>query len=95
VPDITVKLAAGEGTTAHPVIREKDLEGHLENDQGDEKESDKEDKAIIAPVSEEEDEQLQRAIDLLKMWTIFKDVAEEPEQEEPQEDEPEDVPVNP
>jgi carboxyl-terminal processing protease len=95
VPDITVKLAAGEGKTPHPVIREKDLEGHLENDQGGEEKEDKKDTAIIAPVSEEEDAQLQRAIDLLKTWTIFKDIAGEPEQEESQEAEPEDVPVNP
>jgi carboxyl-terminal processing protease len=99
-PDITVKLAAGEGKTPHPVIREKDLERHLKNDQGGEEKPDKEDTAIIAPVSEEEDAQLQRAIDLLKTWTIFKDIAEEPEQNEPEqeeskEDEPEDVPVNP
>jgi carboxyl-terminal processing protease len=86
-PDITVKLTPGEGMTEHPVVREKDLERHLENDQKAKPDKKKEDEtAIIKPVSEEEDAQLQRAIDLLKTWTIFKELADEPT---------EDVPANP
>ncbi len=106
-PGITVKLAAGEGGTEHPVIREKDLEGHLENDQGgDGKKQDQEETAVILPVSEEDDAQLQRAIDFLKamdygprLQRIFNYSEEagqaDPGKEEPLEDEPEDVPVNP
>jgi len=84
-PDIEVKLAPGEGQTAHAVIREQDLEGHLENGQGA-KPAEEADKAVIAAASEEQDTQLQRAVDLLKTWTIFKDMADKPK---------EDVPANP
>lgn len=115
-PDITVKLAS-EGKEDHPVIRERDLEGHLKNEQGREvkkpaeiEKPEQEETAVVAPVSEEEDTQLQRAIDLLKTWTIFKEFGEEngqtisgqdksiqnePEQGDLQEDEPlEDEPVD-
>ncbi len=87
IPDITVKLAEADGQEAHPVLREKDLEGHLENEQegeskppGEETES-----AVLTAVSREQDTQLQRAVDLLKTWTIFKKMT----------DQPEDVPSNP
>ncbi len=80
-PDIVVELAAKKGAKKHPVFREKDLEKHLENDTvkdaepavTDEK---KEEDIIEAPVeiSEEDDIQLQRAIDLLKTWDIFKNI---------------------
>jgi len=77
VPDITVKLAPAEGQEAHPVLREKDLDRHLANDQkaAPEEGGEEPETAVLGPASEEEDTQLQRAVDLLKTWTIFKDVA--------------------
>lgn len=95
-PDITVKLAPGDGQKEHPVLREKDLKGHLMNDQNGEAdakkpEKKKPEKAVLAPVSEEEDAQLQRAIDLLKTWTIFKELSTA----EPIEAAPQSVPSNP
>jgi carboxyl-terminal processing protease len=67
-PDIVVKLEVkdGKGST---VIREKDLKGHLEN----------EDKLEVPPaeekapyeVEEKDDLQLQRAIDVLKTWEVL------------------------
>lgn len=79
-PDIVVKpVTTGEAKT-HPIIREKDLEKHLENDQTKdlEKVQDKEEGEMedteegIVDVSEDDDVQLQRAIDLLKTWRVFK-----------------------
>jgi carboxyl-terminal processing protease len=64
-PDVVVKTAIRDGQQVRPVIREKDLEGHLANGQETE----------AVPVSEEtafrttddyEDPQLQRAIYLLR-----------------------------
>jgi carboxyl-terminal processing protease len=73
VPDIAVKLETKEKGKEHPVIREKDLEGHLENNQG--KEAPKEPEEMVPiEVEEKEDVQLQRAIDLLKTWKVFKEL---------------------
>jgi len=67
-PDIVVKLEAKDGKGV-PVIREKDLKGHLENEN-----------KLEAPVAEEkapfeveekDDLQLQRAIDVLKTWEVL------------------------
>lgn len=73
VPDIVVKLDIKEKGKEHPVIREKDLEGHLENSQGQEVPKEPEEMAPIE-VQEKEDAQLQRAIDLLKTWKVFKEL---------------------
>ncbi|TAL24086.1 MAG: S41 family peptidase [Nitrospirae bacterium] len=75
VPDIVVKVESKNGAKEHPVIREKDLERHLKNDldQDVEKPKEPEEMAPIE-VSEEEDVQLQRAIDLLKSWKVFKEL---------------------
>jgi carboxyl-terminal processing protease len=73
VPDIVVKLDIKEKGKEHPVIREKDLEGHLENSQGQEVPKEPEEMAPIE-VQEKEDTQLQRAIDLLKTWKVFKEL---------------------
>lgn len=76
-PDIEVKLKAKKGAKEHPFIREKDLERHLENDQGmEDKRQTEPEKFIMAPSDEETDTQLQRAIDLLKTWNIFKNFTE-------------------
>jgi len=80
-PDIIVELAAKEGAKKHPVFREKDLEKHLENDTVKDAEpaitdKKKEEDLAEAPleVSEQDDVQLQRAIDVLKTWDVFKNI---------------------
>lgn len=67
-PDIVVKIEAKNGKEL-TVIREKDLERHLKNEQSKEDVSEKE----TAPfeVDEKEDTQLQRAIDTIKTWKVF------------------------
>lgn len=69
-PDIVVKLEAKNGAKEHPVLREKDLERHLKNEQ----EVIKPEEAETAPieVDEKDDIQLQRATDILKTWSVFK-----------------------
>ncbi len=89
-PDIIVKLKAKADAKTHHVLREKDLEKHLENDTvTEEKEVPEQDKAkeedktegkdkkdetagIPSKLAEEDDTQLQRALDLLKSWQVFK-----------------------
>ncbi len=83
-PDIIVRLEAKNGTATHPVIREKDLSKHLINDVSgedsdnrnrkdkDKKDSGKVTEEVPSKVSEGNDNQLQRAIDLLKGWKVFK-----------------------
>ena len=80
-PDIIVKLNGKGKIASHPIIREKDLEGHLENelekdtdDTAIEEEKDIRLKTIPVEISEEDDIQLQRAIDLLKSWRVFKEL---------------------
>ncbi|GBE02607.1 carboxy-terminal processing protease CtpB precursor [bacterium BMS3Bbin06] len=80
-PDIKVKLVVKNGK-GHPVLREKDLSRHLENEQAPEngkettKETTKDKKKEIVPltIDEKDDTQLQRSIDLLKSWRIFKNM---------------------
>lgn len=88
-PDIKVELEAKNGLKEHPVLREKDLERHLENEQKKTPEEEpqsapSEETVIMGPVEEKDDTQLQRAIDLLKTWNIFKEMSVR-----------EDVPANP
>jgi carboxyl-terminal processing protease len=71
-PDIEVKLEAKNGAKEHPVLREKDLEHHLGNEQGEIKEPEVE--MAPAEVDEKDDAQLQRAVDILKTWNIFKEL---------------------
>lgn len=72
-PDIVVKLEQKGNGKEHPVVREKDLERHLKNDQSDEKTKGPEEMVPIE-ISEKDDVQLQRAIDLLKSWKVFKEL---------------------
>lgn len=72
-PDIVVKLEQKGDAKEHPVIREKDLERHLKNDQSDEMSKEPEEAAPME-VGEKDDVQLQRAIDLLKSWKVFKEL---------------------
>jgi len=86
-PDITVKLVAKDGAQEHPVLRERDLEGRLSNeqlhgkdgesedtDEGAVNEDDSEKVVMLQTVKEEDDTQLIRATELLKTWVIFKDL---------------------
>ena len=80
-PDIIVKLNGKGKIVSHPIVREKDLEGHLENelkkDTDDtviEEEKDMRLETIPVKISEEDDIQLQRAIELLKSWRVFKEL---------------------
>jgi carboxyl-terminal processing protease len=70
-PDIVVKLAAKNGIKEHRVLREKDLSGHLKNEQKDTLPN-TEETAPMEEVDEKDDIQLQRAMDILKTWDVFK-----------------------
>lgn len=74
-PAIVVKLEAKNGAKEHPILREKDLERHLKNEQMEQKPEEME----MAPieVDEKDDIQLQRAIDILKTWNVIKGVPKE------------------
>ena len=75
IPDIIVKPKVKDGKKSLPAIREIDLEGHLRNNEIEEKTNqEKEEEMIPIEVNEEEDIQLQRAIDLLKTWKVFKEL---------------------
>jgi carboxyl-terminal processing protease len=58
----------------HPVIKEKDLPGHLKNEQlpksKDQKEAPK-DTVVTEELADKDDFQLQRASEILKSWNIF------------------------
>jgi len=74
-PDIVVKPELKEGEKGRPAIREKDLQRHLSNGQLDfEGKPEETDEMIPIEVEEKEDIQLQRAIDLLKTWKVFKEL---------------------
>lgn len=72
-PDIVVKIETKNGVKEHAVVREKDLDRHLRNDQSEDKKSDENEKAPLE-VSEKDDLQLQRAVDLLKTLKVFKEL---------------------
>lgn len=73
VPDIIVKPAPPEEEKAAPPkpISEKDLERHLEDKEKEKEKPRKEEVKEKKPV----DNQLERALELLKSWEIFKKVA--------------------
>jgi carboxyl-terminal processing protease len=77
-PDIIVKAEIKSGGKAHPILREKDLANHLENDTTKDTESENEEKeeSVKAPddITEDSDTQLQRAVEMLKMWRIFREL---------------------
>jgi carboxyl-terminal processing protease len=75
-PDIVVKPELKEGEKGRPIIREKDLEGHLKNGGVliEEKQPEPEEGMMPLEIKEKEDVQLQRAIDLLKTLKIFKEL---------------------
>lgn len=75
-PDIVVRIEAKGDVKGHMAIKEKDLKGHLKNETGHdsviEKEEKKDSVKVPYEIKEEDDVQLQRAIDLLKTWKVFK-----------------------
>lgn len=86
-PDIVVKPNLPKEVKNVPILREKDLDRHLKNEL--KPDADKPDKADSGPQNsseeimgineppqdKEEDVQLQKAVDLLKSWRIFKDLS--------------------
>jgi carboxyl-terminal processing protease len=75
-PDIEVKIKPPDGAVEHRVLREKDLQGSLDNDKLESKEKKEEKTVFMSQLSEKDDTQLQRALDLLKTWIIFKELPE-------------------
>jgi len=73
-PDIMVKPEVKEGEKSRPAIREKDLERHLKNGVEMEEKPNEPEDVIPIEADEKEDIQLQRAIDLLKTWKVFKEL---------------------
>jgi carboxyl-terminal processing protease len=73
-PDILVKAEMKNGEKGRPVIREKDLEGHLTNGEEIEGKPFEHEEIIPVEIDEKDDVQLQRAIDLLKTWKVFKEL---------------------
>jgi len=74
-PDIVVKLESKDGKEI-PVMRERDLERHLENENGEPKkggESTEKEKAVFE-VEEKDDTQLQKGIDILKTWKVMENL---------------------
>ncbi|QWR77902.1 S41 family peptidase [Candidatus Magnetomonas plexicatena] len=69
-PDIIVKIKSENGKE-HKVLREKDLTGHLENEQVEGKEGEEMDSTPLE-LEEKDDTQLQRAIDILKTGDMLK-----------------------
>jgi carboxyl-terminal processing protease len=74
-PDIIVEqtLPAREVAERPDQIREQDLPGHLEGPNGPANEGGTRDKPTVAE-GEKGDPQLERALDLLKSWNVFKTV---------------------
>jgi carboxyl-terminal processing protease len=69
-PDIVVKLEAKDGK-GFTVVREKDLEGHLQNDKVKQSETQADEEKVPLEVQEKDDVQLERAIDALKTWEVI------------------------
>jgi carboxyl-terminal processing protease len=76
-PDIVVKLEAKDGEKEHPVLRERDLARHLQNEQTG-KTKPEEVETVPLEVGEKDDVQLQRAVDILKTWNVFKGLQKAP-----------------
>lgn len=73
VPDIIVKLATNDKQKSHIVIREKDLQRSFKDKQIEEKPEEPEE-IVPLEVDEKDDIQLQRAVDLMKTWKVFKEL---------------------
>lgn len=83
-PDIVVKLAIPEGENGHPVMRESDLEGRLDNEQTEiddkniKSNGDEQDEVAVPlrGLKDEDDTQLQRALEILDTWITYKKMPE-------------------
>jgi carboxyl-terminal processing protease len=83
-PTITVRNSRGD--VKRQVVRERDLERHLENETVPQDADEPRDPSEVAPIPDlpkdgdaaEEDLQLQKAIELLKSWAIFKEFLNDP-----------------
>lgn len=79
-PDIIVRPEITKFVKTSPILREKDLERHLENEMApDADKPEPKDETDALPTDEEtlaapEDTQLKKAVDLLKGWRIFKEM---------------------
>jgi len=73
-PDILVKAELKNGDKGRPVIREKDLDRHLKNGEDIEDKSSEPEEIIPIEIDEKDDTQLQRAIDVLKTWKVFREL---------------------
>lgn len=81
VPDIVVKLES-KTSKEITVIREKDLDRHLKNEQtkevDDKKTKDEKTETAVYEVEEKDDTQLQRAVDIIKTWKILQKMPKTP-----------------
>ncbi|GIW41296.1 MAG: peptidase S41 [Candidatus Binatia bacterium] len=68
-PDIYMEnvVVTAQGRPESPMVREENLPGHFEQEEGEE--------AFSPEEGEKNDAQLQRALELLKSWNVFKSVA--------------------
>lgn len=76
-PDIVMEpvLAVAQQSDRPELIRESNLPRHLEGKQGDDNEpDDSSSKEAVGPEAPESDPQLERALELLKSWNVFKTV---------------------
>lgn len=81
-PTITVRAASAKGETRRQITRERDLERHLKNEAAPQTPAEGGDPPELAPIPDlprdgaasDEDPQLQKAIELLKSWSVFKDL---------------------
>ena len=73
-PEIVVKPEVKDGEKTRPAIREKDLERHLKNGVELDEKSPESEEMIPMELEEKDDIQLQRALDILKTWKVFKEL---------------------
>ncbi len=86
-PTIVVRVAPPKETNAsrRPALRERDLERHLKNESEPQAPGGPQDTPDLSPIPDEprdggeEDLQLQKAIELLKSWTVFKGLLIQPQ----------------
>ena len=80
-PDIEMKFIPFEEKNEKKrphFLREKDLKGHMENDEAEKQDLSKEDKSKKAEFLLERDNQVRHALQLLKTWNIFSKIRTAP-----------------
>ena len=84
-PTITVRIAPVKEGPRRPAVRERDLERHLKNESDTPAPTTPQETPELTPIPDEprvgpdEDLQLQKAIELLKSWAVFKDFLNKPQ----------------